>query len=145
MRKFRVRLTTNAQLERFVTVEVEDHPNAHLLAKAKADEMRKDPARWAVRGSKLDRFNTLEVVRMEDPSALIHSVFVAEAVEMVQAVEVMRVGVDGYQRVALFTPTDDSPEAYDVAALDADAFIRGRPVEAGTVYATHDLAISFDL
>lgn len=145
MRKFRVRLTTNAQLERFVTVEVEDQPNAHLLAKAKADDMRKHPARWAVRGSKLDRFNTLEVVRMEDPSALIHSVFVGEAVEMINAVEVLSVGVDGYQRVALFTPTDDSPEAYDVAALDADAYVKGRPDKPGVVYSINDLAIPLDL
>lgn len=145
MRKFRVRLTTHAQLERFVTVEVEDHPNAHLLAKAKADEMRKDPARWAVRGSKLDRCNMLEVVRLEDPSKLLHSAFVEEAAEMISAVEVLSVGADGYRRVALFTPIDGSPEAYDAAALDADAFVKGRPDKPGVVYSIHDLAIPLDL
>ncbi len=144
MRKFRVKLMTNAQLERFVTVEVEDHPNAHLLAKAKAEEDKNDRARWAVCGSDVDRFNTLQVV-MLDPAKTIHGVFTGAAVEMVDAVEVLSVGPDGYQRVALFTPTDDSPEAYDVAAQDAEAFIRGRPAKPGVSYTTHDLAITLDL
>lgn len=120
IRKFRVRLTATALLERFVTVEVEDGPNAEMLAQAMVGdvaEARKPGERWTVAGASLDRFDDVESVIVPDPVVLHSQPSLGGVEEVKPGVEVVRVDAKGSRVVAFFA---EDPADADAATIEAE-------------------------
>lgn len=123
MRHFRVRLTTNVNIERFVTVAVsDDDRNPDIAAKVLAnDESRKNGQVWTVLGSTPDRLGDLETVRIGDVSRLPSSIFMGDAEELTDGVEILRVTSAGSERVAFFP---ENANAEGEASRQAEAEVK---------------------
>lgn len=131
MRTFRVQLTAAVLIDRFVTIEVEDGPNAHLLAVAEAHERAKQAdCRWTVRGSRMDRFGDLQQVKIEAPDAL-QGLMVSAAVEEVEGVEVVKTSLKGFERLGFWALDGLTNDETDDAFRDADALAASAKAACG--------------
>lgn len=130
MRKFRVRLTANARIERFVTITVSDDAhNPDMVALALADQQgRMANEYWTVIGSAPDRLGDLGTVKMADVRDLPSSVGVSDATELVDGVEILRVTASGSQRVAFFAT---NPDDVNEASIKAEAELDNRRRTSG--------------
>lgn len=116
MPQFEVQITSAAVIDRFVTVEVADGPNAAMEAKVKALELALNPdEQWTVRGAQIDRLGDPQTVQIVEPAALHGSPSIGEPVEQTCGVEVVKIGPNGFQRLG-FWPTEGLSEADENAA-----------------------------